>query len=467
MNVVLVFPPITVEERYGKSMKNVGGILPPLGLAYIASFLEAHDHSVNIIDGQASMMSMDQLAEQVSRMKADIVGLSALTPTIYRANQAATAIRKTCPEVKIVMGGHHPSLFPRETIAGNPDVDIVCIGEGEHTMLELTRVLESSEGLSEVRAIAFRNGNEITQNPPREFIKDLDSLPFPARHLLPIKAYRPLPNQWKRFPVVHMIASRGCPYRCTYCSKSVFGRIYRARSPQNVIEEIKLVMRKYGAKEVEFWDDTFTMNRSWVHALCDLMIKEGLDIVWTCETRVDKVDLDILRTMKKAGCWKIGYGIESGCQDLLDIIKKDITLEQIRNAVMWTKSAEIEAGLSFMLALPGENPEDALKTIRLAVELDPEYAQFCITTPYPGTELYSQAQRYGNLSCNFSGFTIWNPVFVPHGYEDAKKILEVQKRAFRAFYCRPRYFLKRISKIRSLTDLRRNLDGLKVVLSFS
>jgi len=467
MNVVLVFPPITVEDRYGKSVRNVGGVLPPLGLAYIASFLEAHDHCVNIIDGQASMMSMEQLAEQVSGMKPDVVGLSALTPTIHRANQAATAIRKKCPEINIVMGGHHPSLFPTETITRNQDVDIVCIGEGEHTMLELTRALESNEGLSEVRGIAFRDGNKIRQNSPREFIEDLDSLPFPARHLLPMKAYRPLPNQWKRLPVVHMMASRGCPYRCTYCSKSVFGRTYRTRSPQNVIEEINLVIKKYGAKEVEFWDDTFTMNRSWVHALCDLMIKEGLDIVWTCETRVDRVDLDTLRTMEKAGCWKISYGIESGCQDLLDTIKKDITLEQIRNAVKWTKNAEIEAGLSFMLALPRETPEDALKTIRLAVELDPEYAQFCITTPYPGTELFSQAQCYGNLSCNFSGFTIWNPVFVPHGYEDAKKILEVQKRAFRAFYCRPMYFLKRISKIRSLTDLKRNIDGLKVVLSFS
>jgi radical SAM superfamily enzyme YgiQ (UPF0313 family) len=242
-------------------------------------------------------------------------------------------------------------------------------------------------------------------NGPRPLIQNLDALPFPARDLLPMDKYIPLPNQYKRKPVANLMALRGCPYQCTFCSaNAVFGCSLRMRSAQRVYDEIKQLVDTYGIREISFWDDTLTVNKKWLHELCDLIISNHLDITWSCYARVNTVDLDLLKKMKKAGCWNIFYGIESGNQELLDRIKKGITLDQIRNAVKLTKKAGIEVRGSFMIALPGETPEMAHKTIDFAIELDPDYAQFSITTPYPGTELFEQAKQYGELSGDFSKF---------------------------------------------------------------
>lgn len=467
MNILLIFPPITLEERYGRRVDGVGGVLPPLGLAYIAAVLEKHGHEVAIIDCPALQLTSEELIKDVVRKNPNIIGISAMTPTFHRAQRAAKMIKEACPEATIVLGGPHASLFPRQTLAENPDIDVVCVGEGEYTLLEVTRALERGDSLHGTEGVAFRSDSQIIQNPPRPFIEDLDNLPFPARHLLPMDKYRPLPNQYKRLPVVHMICSRGCPFGCTYCSNAIFGRKNRIRSPENVVAEIKHINSKYGAREVQFWDDTFTLRKSWVRKLCNLLIEETPNITWTCETRVDVVDKGLIEIMSKAGCWKIGYGAESGDRELLDLIKKDITLDQIRDAVRWTKEAGMEVGLSFMLALPGETPEKALRTIEFAKELDPDFVQFCVTTPYPGTELYNQAKDHGTLIQDFSSYTIWNPVFIPRGYRDAEEILDMQRRAFRSFYYRPTYFIRRLLKIRSFQDVRRNIEGLKVISKFS
>ena len=196
-------------------------------------------------------------------------------------------------------------------------------------------------------------------------------------------------------------------------------------------------------------------------------MKETPGLPWTCETRVDRVDKETLKLMARAGCWKIGYGVESGNQELLNTIKKGITLDQARQAVKWTKDSGIEVGLSFMLALPGETPEKARQTIEFAKELDPDYSQFCITTPYPGTELYEKAKEYGTLIQDFSAYTIWNPVFVPKGYRGQDEVLKMQRGAFRAFYYRPSYIAKRLLKIRSIGDLKRNIEGQRVTSKFS
>ena len=467
MNILLIFPSMTLEERYGRKVKDVSGVLPPLGLAYLAAVLEKRGHKVKIIDGPAMSLTLEELAWETEKANPDIVGISAITPIVHRAYQAATEIKRTLPKTPIVLGGPHPSLFPKETLLENPSVDMVCVGEGEYTMLELVEALENGSDLDRIQGIAFRDGKKIIQNPVRGFIENLDVLPFPARHLLPMDKYRPLPNQYRRLPVVHLMASRGCPFTCTYCSKAIFGRNTRIRSPNNVIAEIKHVRDKYKAREIHFKDDTFTLQNTWVKKLCHLFNEEVPDLLWACFTRVDMVNKELLKTMHEAGCHRIGYGIESSNQELLDTIKKGITLDQIRNAVRWTKEAGIELGLSFMLALPGETPEKAHDTIKFAKELDPDYAQFCITTPYPGTELYNQAKKYGTLIHDFPSYTIWNPVFIPHGYKDEDEILEMQRKAFKSFYYRPSYILKRILKISSIQDIKRNVEGLKMVLGFS
>jgi radical SAM superfamily enzyme YgiQ (UPF0313 family) len=282
-----------------------------------------------------------------------------------------------------------------------------------------------------------------------------------------MRKYIPLPNQYKRLPVVHTTAIRGCPFRCTFCSNNiVFGRKIRAKSPERVIEEITSVTRLYGAREIAFWDDTFTINKKWATSLCNLIMKEKLDIVWSCYASVNTVDKELLQTMGKAGCWNIFYGFESGIQQLINNIEKEITIDQIRNVNKWTREAGIEVRASFMLGLPGETPALAKKTIEFAVELEPDYAQFSITTPFPGTKLYTQANKYGKLSLNFAQYTGWEPVFVPFGYKDGKELVKMEKLAIRSFYLRPRYVLNRIKKIRSTEDLIRYMKGLRLIQGF-
>jgi len=251
------------------------------------------------------------------------------------------------------------------------------------------------------------------------------------------------------------------------CSNNhVFGRRIRYPSPERAVEEIKHVIEKYGAREISFWDDMITANKEWLHKFCDLIIENKLDIVWSCYARVDSINPEILRKMKKAGCWNIFYGIEAGDQKLLDNINKGITLEQSRNAVKWTKEAGIEVRGSFMLCLPGETPELGRKTIRFAIELDPDYTQFSLTTPYPGTKLYEEARKYGRLDENFDRYDIWEPVFVPYGYKNEYEAKKIQKETFFKFYMRPKYILGRIKTIRSITDIIRYIKGLRFVLGF-
>lgn len=444
VRVLLIFPPVVHEEIYSKGISEIGHTLPPLGLAYIASVLEENGIKVKIIDAVVLRLSLEGVVEQAIEYLPDYIGIMAMTPTIYRSKDLAKLLKRHLPEVPITFGGPHPSQFPKET-SEYDYVDTVVVGEGEYAMLDIVK--NNSRGI-------------IYANP----IKNLDELPFPARHLLPMELYFAGVSLSKRSPQATVITSRGCPEDCTFCSKSVFGRKYRVRSPKNVVSEIKYLMKEYGIREISFWDDIWGLKNTWTREFCNLILEEEIDITWSCEARVDTVNLEKLKLMKKAGCWNIFYGIESGNQDLLDIIGKGTTLEQARKAIKWTKEAGIEIRANFMLALPGETPEKAKKTIDFAKELDADFVKFNITTPYPGTKLYEQAQSYGTLEESLNRFTNYFPVFVPSGYSSKEEILEMRKKAYREFFFRPSYILKRLLKIRSIGEFVRHIRGFKALI---
>jgi radical SAM superfamily enzyme YgiQ (UPF0313 family) len=468
---LLVFPPISTTERYSTKTEDIGGHLPPLGIASVAAMLEKHGFFVKILDAAVEKLTIQQTAQAILKENPKVLGLSCLTMTFEKCKKIATEIKKKNKKILIVIGGHHASIEP-EKIMKNNCFDLLAFGEAETTILEILqkfkknkKLLENKKQLSSIQGIVFRDGKKIIKTNARAPIENLDSLPWPARHLLPMKKYLPLANQYKRKPVTNIIAIRGCPFECTYCSShSMFGRKIRFRSPENVTAEIKHLIEKYGIKELSFWDDTLTINKQWLEKLCDLIIKNKLDITWSCYGRVNTVDLQLLKKMKKAGCWNIFYGLESGNQELLEIIKKRTTLGQIKNAIKWTKQAGIESRGSFMIALPGETPEMAHKTIQFAIDLDLDYAQFCITTPFPGTELFETAKKFGKLEKKLSKYNIWEPVFIPFGYKNKKQIEEINKEAFRRFYFRPKYIIKRLLAIRSIEDIKRNITGLKMLL---
>ncbi len=478
MDLLLIYPPLSPQERYARNVGNTGGHLPPLGLASIAAYLRENAFSMGLLDTLALEMDNVQVIEYIKNNQPAAVGLSSITPIAHRADLLAAEIKKVFPNILLIVGGHHATIASTE-ILNEGIFDIVVIGEGEITALELMqaykksgynkeKLLSDKNSLFSIKGISFLNNKKIVTTASRELIQDLDALPLPARDLLSMEKYIPLPNQYKHLPIIHMVVIRGCPFSCYFCSNnSVFGRKIRARSPKNVVDEIKHLMERYGAKDISFWDDMMTANKSWINEFCGLLINEKVGVTWTCYSRVDTVTKELLQKMHDAGCWNIFFGYESGNQDLLDNIGKGITLQQIENANRWCKEVGIEIRASFMLALPGETPEKAITTIEFAKRLNPEYAQFCITTPYPGTRLFTDAAKYGKLDKNYSNYNIWEPVFVPFGYKDESEIKQMEKRAIHAFYFRPACLFNHLRRIRSFEDLWRYLKGVRFLVGFS
>jgi len=481
IDLLLIFPSLTKEESYGgrKVKKNTGGFLPPLGLASLAAFMIKKGYTVQIIEPVVMNMNLEDILNYIKSNQPKVIGLSILTSMYAKGVEFSKAIRKNFPHKIIIMGGHHVTLFNKNIFDNCPEIDVLVRGEGEQTLLELMnffreenydreKILANTTELAKIKGILFKDKDKIIATENRELINNLNTLPYPARQLLPMSEYVPLPIEYKRLPVVHMMVSRGCPFNCTYCSThAAFGYKVRVRSPKKVVQEIKHVIKKYGARQISFWDDVLTINKKWLTELCDLIIKDKLDVVWNCYGHINTIDEEMLKKMKSAGCFCIWYGIEAGDEKLLKLINKGTNLKKIKEIVTLTKKNGIEVRGLFMIGLPGETPELAQKTINFAKELDVDYAQFSITTPHIGTQLYEDAKKYGKLKVDFNKFTQHSAIFVTNGYKNAHEVEKMAKRAFREFYFRPKYLIKQILKIRSLEDVERYYRAFKIALAFT
>lgn len=454
MKILLLYPP-----------GNTSFISPPLGLLYIAAALLKDNHEVDIVDYLIEDFTEEHLTSLIKDKKIELVGISAVTPLANQAKTVSEIIRKNFPETKIVMGGPHPTLLPEETLKNCPAVDLLILGEGELRLPKLIASLKENDfrGLD---GLAFRQENEIVINPVVEYIEDLDRLPLPARHLVDIKKYsRKMGSRY--FPATTMFTTRGCPFNCIYCSKPISGKMFRKRSPENVIKEIELLKKDFGIEEIIFYDDTITFDRERIWKICQLLIEKRLDIKWKCETRVNLVDKELLQKMNEAGCYMVAFGIESGSQRVLNILRKGITLQQIENAVEWANNASVSVLGYFMLGIPGETEEEIEATIRLAKRLNIDYAQFSIATAFPGTELYDIAKRAGKVNADWSkSFYALSGIGPETSLSDIpiEKLREYLKKAYRSFYFRPSYIWRRIKNIRTTDDLLYNLRGLKRLL---
>ncbi len=440
---------------------------PPLGLAFIAAVLEKEGHKVKIIDAQALGIDEDKTARKAAKF--DIVGITSMTPTFNSAVRTAKTIKKINKSCFIIMGGPHSTVLPQKTLKDIKEVDAVVFGEGEKTIAELVKSIEIKRSLSRVAGICYRSKGKIKTNKPRPPIKDLDSLPMPAYHLLPIKKYRPFPPHGKKLPYMAMMTSRGCPYRCTFCFKSIFGRKYITQSAERIVNEIKYLIEKLGIRELLFYDDSFTINRERTIKLCNEFIKNDIRILWSCETRVNHVDKELLEKMKEAGCYIISYGVESGDQKILNNLKKDITIEQARNAFILTRKAGILTVAYFMIGSPGDTRRTVRKTINFAKEIDADFAQFSICTPFPGSELYDNLIRRGikiedwDKASYVTSKTKSKPIILTD-YLNEREVKGFYSIAYKEFYFRPRYLLKTIARMKSIGDIKVNLNGLKMLL---
>lgn len=430
MKVLLINPPYN-SSKY----KFIGLVTPPLGIAYIAAVLENDGVQVRIIDAPAVEMDYETIKKEVENYSPDVVAVTSVTPTVNSALKVAQISKETCPNALIVMGGYHPT-FTYQELLKHDYIDIIIIGEGEYTMLELVQVLKKGEDLRKVRGIAFKN----YKTPARPVIEDLDSIPFPARHLLPMEDYK-IMNM--KFSIGTLISGRGCPYHCSFCASSAMhGQKLRLRSSESVVDEMEHLVDDHKAEMIAFMDDTFTLNKKRVYDICDSIEERGLDNYWGCTARVDTISEDLLKRMMDAGCITLFLGVESADQQSLDMINKKVTINKIKKTFELTKRHGVRTIASVVLGMPGDTRKSIENTIQFVKNLEPNYAIFSLATPYPGTDFYMNSIDENLIKTNdWSKFNLLSPVIetVDCSLEELRKL---QKKAFRSFYARPMYLLK-------------------------
>jgi len=448
MKVLLIYPPETfpVGECYW--------VHPPLGLAYIAAVLEKAGHRVNILDSVAEKwrranqdsegdlyhvgLSWDELKERVASLGPDLVGVSCpFSAQSENAHRVAKIVKDVDADIPVVFGGAHTSALPVQTLK-DPNIDFVIIGEGECTILAVVDMLERKEGRSNViDGLGYKEKDgEIKINHKTKYI---EALPFPARHLLPMREYFKARKTRlsRRQPVTTMITSRGCPKRCTFCSiHSVWGYRWRARSPKNVVDEIEHLIEEYGVKEIHFEDDNLTLDKRRMTEICDEMVDRGLDVAWTTPNgvAVDTLDKKLLFRMKAAGCYALFFGIESGNSYVLNkVIRKGLSLERVRKVVGWTREAGIDAYGYFVIGMPGETRKTLQDTLNFAKSLDLDVAWFLIATPYPGTELFETCKSNGYLKNRSPSRLKPRYASIETDHLSAEYVEKFQKRAYMEF----------------------------------
>jgi radical SAM superfamily enzyme YgiQ (UPF0313 family) len=397
MRVLLVYPPISKRERYCSAIGSAGGNQTPLGVFYLAAYLRQHEHEVEVIDGEARGLSADDIVARASEFHPELVGISSTTVAFHRALEVAGELKRRWPETPIVLGGPHASSNVRHAMSF-PVFDFAVLGEGEVTLEELARTIAARGDLSAVQGIAFRQGDQAIVTEPRPPLMDLDSLPLPAYDLIPdLAAYVPPPCNYKKQPVANVITSRGCPNVCTFCDRSVFGQCLRQRSAANIAAEIEHLCRTYGVREIAFVDDTFTIQPARMRELFELLAEKKIAFPWTCMSRINTVDRETLRFMRAHGCWHVSFGIESGNEDILRRIRKNISLEQVRRVVGWCRELGMRTKGFFIIGHPGETVETMEQTIQFGVDLPLDDVVVTINTPIPGSQQHAEAQQYGSL----------------------------------------------------------------------
>ena len=436
MKVLFVNPPQTASKY-----KFMGVIAPPLGIAYMAGVLQENNIDVEILDASAEDMDFKDVEKELLKRKPDLVALTALTPTIGRALETAQVVKETLPDSIVVMGGYHPTFNFIETLE-DENVDIVIRGEGEYIMLNLVQALENQSSLHDVKGIVFedKNSKEIVVNPEAPLIQDLDELPFPALNLLPMKKYRLLDMDTH---MTTMITTRGCPMQCSFCSSAAMhGKKIRERSVENIVDEIEYLKTNYDIDTIAFMDDTFTLKKRKVMAICDEILKRNIEIMWGCTSRVDTLDEKLLKKMKEAGCITIFIGVESADQQQLDNMCKNTTIAKIENAFKIAHKLKIRTIASVALGMPGDTKEIMNKTVKFVHKLKPNYAIYSLATPYPGTRFYKEAFEKNLIKIkDWSKYTLITPILetIDCSLNDMRKI---QAKAFMKFYLRRHYIIR-------------------------
>lgn len=449
---VLLIAPLSNQRVYKKGGINVGTPQNPgIALAQIASILLEKGHAVRILDLDIFPPNTTILIETMTRFKPDIVGVTATTPSYGDMINIVNTVKSIDQGVMVVLGGPHVTVFPEQSLMDS-GAGIVAVGEGDYTLLDFME----AKRMDDIPGIVYRDGNAIRRTKERPLTHNLDNLPYPAWHLYDLKRYRGTKVIQRTWPAGSIETSRGCPFNCVFCNKLIFKHQFRAKSPERVVNEMEYMLAS-GFREVHIEDDGFSTDLSRAKDICRQIIARGIKFPWTLKNgiRVDRVDLELLELMRRAGCYQVAYGIESGNQSVLNGLGKNITLNQAQNAVNMAKKVGLETYGFFMLGLPGETEETLKDTINFALELGMDIVKFSIFTPLPGTPLFEQWQANGYiLTTDWSKYSFHNLIdqVYRHPSLDHQTLRRYYKEAYRKYYLRWQYIWKRAKK--DLTDGR-------------
>ena len=450
MNSKIMFlnPPLSLKDLY-KNLEGGGSELPPLGIAILAAITRKNKYETKILDAVALKLTIEETVRKILEFNPEFLAITSTTISIFNAAKVAERIREQNKDIIIVLGGPHITAAPEETMKKFKEFDVGVIGEAEDTIIELLYFLDNKFQLDRVKGLIIRKGNNFRITEPRSYIEDLDSLPFPAWDLLPdlLKYYQPAADSLHRSPATLLITSRGCPGQCIFCDRSVFGNNIRGYSADYVIDMIKYLIKNYGIKDLFIEDDNFLALKNRLREICLRIINERIDITFSIMGRIDMIDDETLMLLKRAGCWQINYGLESGSNEILKIINKNITAEKSMKALELTKKHGIRIKGLFMIGNFGETRETIAQTIDFIKKAPIDEFHMTCFTPFPGAQSYALASKYGTYDPDWrkvSMFAADN--FVPNGFTK-EEIGEYYKKCWRAFYLRPKiiwYFAKKM-----------------------
>ena len=432
-----------------------GKALPPIGLMYVAASLEKAGFKVQMLDNYLMKKPINEVKDLITKINPQIVGITCGSATYPRCIETAKAIKQVNPDCTIVVGGWHASYKP-DSLLANSEIDYVVMGEGETAVTELASAIVTG---NQTQAVAIagvgckRSGENIKNQP--KFIENMDELPYPARHLLPLELYDRTIEYIDAKPADVMSISRGCVFNCGFCeTRKLWGNICRSFSPKRVIGEIQDLQNRYGTKGIYFINDNFTLRKKETAELCNLMIENKLDLEWVCDTRVDLVNDELLALMNKAGCKTIWFGVESGSTRILKRIGRNTTPEQVETAFKLCRKNNIKTACSFMLGLPDETLKDMETSLKFAKKLSPDWCQFNTFIAYPDSKLYNELLEKGNY-IKLDEFLL----SVKTDEFDYNSLMAIQRRFFKEFHMTPKQIMKRVKREGALNFAKRRLMG--------
>ena len=445
VDCVLIYPPWTV--LYGRAF--LTNALPPLGILSIAAYVEAAGYSVKVIDAHAERMSAKNLREKLTEYQPRVVGICVLSSMVVSAHCIAKDVKRIVPDSTVIMGGVHAEAHP-DVMLQNSAVDIVVRGDGEEPTLRIVK----GDLWDQINGLSFRNAanNAVVNTPAQEVVMDLDQYPMPAYHMVNMDRYFPSATSYRNLPAANIIMTRGCPGKCTFCNSAM--TVLRARSPESVYLQIAELRKTYGIRQVQFFDDTFTANKRGVLELCRLLRENNVEVTFSCYVRGDCFNDDIAKALKSVGCHQVMVGIETGSEKIAKVIRKPIDKEKYRELVRLAHKYDIEVRAGFIIGNLGETWETMKESLDFAIELDVDFFQLSIATPYPGTQLFKQAVEEGRIRhFDYKFYGQSKPLLrLDDITED--DIMRFEKYSWRKFYLRPKIMYRQLKRVRTLKHLK-------------